>query len=217
MIKERVIETNDGILDESVVEMYNSYAKFMRDQGWYEIDVMIETGISSGDILEIGPGPGLVGLEIAKKLPSSNLTGYEISPAMITVAEKNAMDYGINAKYILGNAMEMSFQDSSFDTVITSSSMHEWKYPIRILNEINRVLRPGGHYCITDLYRDVDTRKWNFVYHYTPGDLRPNLLESLNASYTKEEILNILQKSDLKNAIVKNNYFTLCIYGTKQI
>jgi len=215
MIKERIIETNDGILDESDVEMYNSYAKFMRDKGWYDIDLIIETGISSGDILEIGPGPGLVGLEIAKKLPNSNLIGYEISPAMIAVAEKNAMDYGINAKYMLGNAIEISFQNSSFDSVITSSSMHEWEDPIRVFNEIYRVLRPDGHYCITDLRRDVEPRRWNFVYNSTPEEVRYNLLASLNASYTKEEILNLLHKSDLKNAMVKNNFFTLCVYGIK--
>ena len=215
MLKERIIETNDGILDESVVEIYNSYAKFMRDKGWYEIDLMIETGISSGCILEIGPGPGLVGLEIAKKLPNSNLTGYEINPAMIAIAEKNAIEYGINAKYILGNAMEMSFQDSCFDSVIANDSLHEWEYPIRIFNEIYRVLRLGGHYCITDLRRDIESPKWNFVYNSTPSELRPSLLSSLNASYTKEEILGILQKSDLKNAMVKNNLFSICIYGTK--
>ena len=215
MLKERIIEKNDGILDASEVEMYNSYAKFLRDKGWYDIDLMIETGISDGDILEIGPGPGLVGLEIVKKRPNSSLTGLEISPAMIAIAEKNAIEYGINAKYILGNAIKMSFQDSSFDSVISSSSLHEWEYPIRIFNEIHRVLKSDGHYCITDLHRDVDSRKWNFVYNSTPEEVKPNLLASLNASYTKEEILSILHKSDLKNANVKTNFFTLCIYGTK--
>ena len=67
MLTKRIAETSEGMQDEKIVEMYKSYAVFKRDNGWYEIDSMLETGISGGDILEIGSGPGLVGLEIAKK------------------------------------------------------------------------------------------------------------------------------------------------------
>ena len=215
MLAKRIIETNEGMQDETIVELFTSYAKFMRDEGWYEIDLMVETGISSGDILEIGPGPGLVGLEIVKKLPDSKLTGCEISQAMIQAAEMNAAEYRISAKYIHGNAIKMPFEDSSFDSVITNASMHEWEDPILVFNEIYRVLRDGGHYCITDLRRDVDRSKWDYVYYSTPKKLRPSLLASLNASYTKDEILEILSKSDLKNASVKYSLFTLCVYGNK--
>ena len=215
MLAERIIETNEGMQDETTVEMYKSYARFMRDNGWYEIDLMLETGILGGDILEIGSGPGLVGLEIVKKLAGSKLTGYEISQAMIKVAEINAAEYGINAKYVHGNAMKMPFHDSSFDSVITNASMHEWEDPVHIFNEIYRVLRSGGHYCIIDLRRDVGQVEWNYVYKSTPENVRPSLKASLNASYTKEEILKILSKSDLKNASVKYNFITLCIYGDK--
>jgi ubiquinone/menaquinone biosynthesis C-methylase UbiE len=215
MLKERIIETNDGIQDENAVEIYKSYAKFMRDKNWYGIDNMIKTGILRGNILEVGPGPGLVGLEIAKKLKGSNLTGYEISPAMIKVAEKNASEYGINAKYVLGNAMEMPFDANSFDSVVTNGSMHEWEEPIKIYNEIYRVLREGGHYCITDLRRDVGWLKWKYVYYATPKIVRPGLVTSFNASYTKDELMEILKRSELKNAKIKYNFFTLSIYGNK--
>jgi len=215
MLANRIIEANDGMQDESFGEMYKSYAEFMRNEGFYEIEAMLQTGITSGDILEVGSGPGLVGLEIAKKLPGSQLTGFDISQAMIKIAEINAAEYGINAKYILGNAMKMPFDDSSFDSVISNASMHEWEDPVPIFNEIYRVLRSGGHYCITDLHRDVDQRKWKLIYNSTPENVRPSLAASFNASYTKDEVLEILGKSDLKNASIKNNFFSLCIYGCK--
>ena len=215
MQAKRIIEPNEGMHDDAFVELYTSYAKFMRDNDWYEIDAMLETGISGGDILEVGSGPGLVGLEIAKKLSGSRLTGCEINRAMIKAAEINAAEYGINAQYFHGNAMKMPFEDLSFDSVITNASMHEWEDPIPIFNEIYRVLRNGGHYCITDLHRDVEQIKWNFVYKSTPKDVRPSLEASFNASYTKDEISEILSKSDLKNALIKNNFFTMCIYGEK--
>lgn len=88
MVKARVLETNEGIQNESTVETFDLFARSMRDKGWNGVDGMISSGIKGGDVLEIGPGPGYVGLELAKKLHPSSLTGCEISPAMIRFAKK---------------------------------------------------------------------------------------------------------------------------------
>jgi len=216
MLKPRVIETNEGIQNELTAEVFNAFARTMRDKGWNGVDSMLESGISGGSILEIGPGPGYVGLELLKKLPGATLTGCEISPAMIKIAEKNAALYDVDAKYMQGNAISMPFEDSSFDAVISNGSLHEWEEPERVFNEIYRVLRHGGRYCITDLRRDVGRLKRLLVYFSTkPKEMRPGLLTSLNASYTVNEILDILHGSNLKSALAKNEFFGLLIAGVK--
>ena len=216
MLKPRVIETNEGIQNELTAQVFDAFAKTMRDKGWNGVDSMLQSGISSGNILEIGPGPGYIGLELLKKLSGAALTGCEISPAMIKIAEKNAASYGVDAKYVQGNAISMPFEDSSFDAVISNGSLHEWEDPKRVFNEIYRVLRQGGRYCVTDLRRDVGWLKRSMVYHSTnPKEMRPGLLSSLNASYTEGEILEILSGSSLKNASVKKEFFGLCISGGK--
>ena len=57
-MKMRVIETNVGIQNEVTVEMFDSFARTMRDRGWNGVDSMIASGLCGGDMLEIGPGPG---------------------------------------------------------------------------------------------------------------------------------------------------------------
>lgn len=216
MIKTRVIETNEGIQNEVTVETFDVFARSMRDKGWNGVDGMIASGIRGGDVLEVGPGPGYVGLELAKKLHPSSLTGCEISPAMLRFAEKNAAEYAIPARYVLGNCMEMPFEDESFDTVISNGSLHEWENPIRAFNEIYRVLRSGGRYCITDLRRDVNRLKKAMVYLSTqPKEMRPGLIASLNAAYTVSEITELLRHSDLHGATVTSDFFGLCIAGEK--
>jgi len=216
MLKPRVMETNEGIQNELTAQVFDAFAKTMRDKGWNGVDSMLQSGISSGNILEIGPGPGYIGLELLKKLSGAALTGCEISLAMIKIAEKNAASYGVDAKYVQGNAISMPFEDSSFDAVISNGSLHEWEDPKRVFNEIYRVLRQGGRYCVTDLRRDVGWLKRSMVYHSTnPKEMRPGLLSSLNASYTEGEILEILSGSSLKNASVKKEFFGLCISGEK--
>lgn len=216
MIKTRTIETNEGIQNEITVEAFDLFARSMRDKGWNGVDGMIASGIKGGDVLEVGPGPGYVGLELAKKLKPSSLTGCEISPAMIRFAEKNAAEYGIPARYVPGNCVDMPFEDESFDTVISNGSLHKWESPIQAFNEIYRVLRTGGRYCITDLRRDVHPLKKAMVYLLTqPKEIRSGLVTSLDAAYTVFEITELLRQSDLHGASVTDDFFGLCIAGEK--
>ncbi len=216
MVKMRIIETDEGIQDELTVEAFDIFAREMRDKGWNGVDEMIASGIEGGDLLELGPGPGYVGLELTKKISVNSLTGCEISPAMIQIAKKNAVEYNFPADYVLGSCMQMPFENESFDTVISNGSLHEWENPLQAFGEIYRVLRHGGRYCITDLRRDVHPLKKAMVYQATrPKEMRRGLVTSLNAAYTLSEITELLRHSELSSAVVSSDFFGLCISGKK--
>lgn len=217
MVKMRITETDEGIQNEVTAAVFDVFARQMRDKGWQGVDGMIASGIRAGEILELGPGPGYVGLELAKKLEVKAFTACEISPAMIQIAEKNAREYGIDAAYVQGNVMDMPFADESFDCVVSNGSLHEWENPVRVFDEVYRVLRSGGRYCITDLCREVAAWKKMFVYLSTrPKEMRPGLVTSLNAAYTVAEITELLRCSGLREASVKKEFFGLCIAGEKK-
>lgn len=55
MTAARIIETNEGIQSEVTAEIFDEFAKGMRDKGWNGVADMIASGINGGDILEIGP------------------------------------------------------------------------------------------------------------------------------------------------------------------
>ncbi len=110
--------------------------------------------------------------------------------------------------------MQMPFEDCSFDSVFSNGSLHEWQEPIKVFNEIHRVLKPGGLYCITDLRRDVNSLlKWLIYFSTKPKEIRPGFLSSQSASYTANEIKNILDQSALKKYSINKNFLTLCISG----
>jgi len=63
MKKSRLIETNIGLQGESIVKDYDNLMKGSRDEGHLYTEKIIKFGITTGKALEIGPGPGYLGLE----------------------------------------------------------------------------------------------------------------------------------------------------------
>jgi ubiquinone/menaquinone biosynthesis C-methylase UbiE len=218
MVKPRVIETGEGIQGEFNVELYDRMMRSLRDRGWVETDQILKSGITEGLALEIGPGPGYLGLEWLKKTEGTKLTGLEISPKMISMAEKNAMEYGFEGrvKYVEGDAQKMPFESNTFDGVFTNGSLHEWSQPRRILDELFRVLKPGGKYFVSDMRRDMGPlMKWFMKLVTKPKEIRPGLTSSINASYTIEEIEAILAETSLKEHEVKKLMMGFLLTGVK--
>ncbi|NMC59061.1 MAG: class I SAM-dependent methyltransferase [Candidatus Methanofastidiosa archaeon] len=218
MVKPRVIETDEGIQEEFTVEVYDRMLRGLRDKGWMETNQIIKSGINNGLALEVGPGPGYLGLEWLKNTDKTKLMGIEISPAMIKMATKNSKEYGFEkrVKYVKGDAQKMPFENNYFDGVFSNGSLHEWSQPKKIFNEIYRVLKPGGMYFISELKRDMNfLLKWFMYYNTNPKEIRSGLISSINAAYTVEEIFNILKSTKLKDAKVTKNFMGIEISGDK--
>ncbi len=218
MVKPRVVETTEGIQDEYDVQIYDQMMRRMRDKGWLETKLILKAGIRQGLSFEVGPGPGYLGLEWLKQTDGTNLRGLEISPEMMSIAKRNANEYGFEnrVEYVKGDAQEMPFDDGMFDSVFTNGSLHEWPGPKRVFDEIHRVLKPGGKYCITDLRRDMNPLvKWFIKAVTKPKEIRPGLISSINSAYTVEEIQAVLSTSRLKRYTAKRQMMGLVVTGKK--
>lgn len=66
--------------------------------------------------------------------------------------------------------------------------------------------------------RDVNPLiKWLIYSSTKPKEIRPGFLTSFNASYTVDEIKELLRQSDLKDTVVSKEFFGLCISGKKSV
>lgn len=218
----RVPETDNGQQGEFIAVKYNTMQRHIRDQGWLKekVDLLIEQKITGGHALEVGIGPGYLGLEWLKKVEGEgNLTGIDISPEMVDLAKINSQEYGQenNSEYILCDALKMPFDDNSFDCVFSYGSLHEWRDPIMVFAEIQRVLRPGGRYCIIDLRRDLDRQSLAFMRINIDMELRKGLINSVRSSYTCAEIKKMFTGSTFENSEIFNVPLALCISGNKYL
>jgi ubiquinone/menaquinone biosynthesis C-methylase UbiE len=111
--------------------------------------------LSSGsEVLEVAPGPGFFAIELAK-LGNFKITGLDISRTLVEIATENARNAGANIDFRLGNASAMPFSPESFDFVYCSAAFKNFSAPDKALEEMYRVLRPGGQAAIADLCKDA--------------------------------------------------------------
>jgi ubiquinone/menaquinone biosynthesis C-methylase UbiE len=110
-----------------------------------------------GSVLDIGTGPGWLLIKLHRLSPDLRLVGLDISASMVVQARKNLA--GLRPadiiKLCVGKSSQLPFAVESFDTVVSTGSLHHWKDPLAGLNEVYRVLKPGGYAIMYDIVRDT--------------------------------------------------------------
>src|SRR4028118_964220 len=111
---------------------------------------------ASGEVLEVAVGTG-------RNFPfypeGVQLTGIDLSPAMLEIARKKADELSLDADLRESDAQELPFADASFDTVVCTLSLCNIPDDRRAIAEMKRVLRPGGRLLLLDHVR-ASSKVW---------------------------------------------------------
>ena len=103
--------------------------------------------ITLGNVLDIGCGTGALLTRLSEKRAGSQLTGVDASAEMLAIArERLPTEISLYKCW----AEELPFEDSTFDTVTSCNMFHFIRHPNEALDQMFRVLRPGGTLIITD-------------------------------------------------------------------
>jgi ubiquinone/menaquinone biosynthesis C-methylase UbiE len=153
------------------------------------------------DMLEVAPGPGFFAIELAK-LGDFKITGLDASRTFVEIASENARNASAQIDFRLGNASAMPFPDESFDFVYCSAAFKNFSEPVKALDEMHRVLRPGGEAVIADLRRDASLDEIN-AYLKQSGRSRFDAWVTkwvfrcmlIKRAYTKDEFLRMAAES----------------------
>ncbi|MBR4895205.1 MAG: class I SAM-dependent methyltransferase [Clostridia bacterium] len=100
----------------------------------------IPAAIRDKEVLELATGPGLLAKHVAPATKRMIATDY--SDGMIAEAKKG--DGPENLTFEKADAMQLPYNDDSFDVVLIANALHIVPDPEKVLSEIDRVLRPGG-------------------------------------------------------------------------
>ena len=163
-------------------------------------------------VLEIAPGPGYLSVALGKLGPFK-ITGLDISESFVKIASQYAKREGVTARFIHGSASDIPLEDGLFDLIVCRAAFKNFSEPLKALNEMHRVLKPGGRAVIIDLRKDAS---WDEIVSYVDG-LHESAMNSwfmkftfkhmlLKRAYTETGISSLAAESDFKACeIVRNS------------
>lgn len=110
--------------------------------------------IEEGDsVLDLGSGAGndcFVARAIVGE--TGKVTGIDFTDAMLEKARKNVAKLGFtNVEFVKGDIEEMPLTDNQFNVIISNCVLNLVPDKTKAFLEIMRVLKPGGHFCVSDV------------------------------------------------------------------
>jgi len=158
------------------------------------------------NVLDVGCGPGNFTSYVATKLPADGLAvGVDISTSMLDRAVRFA-DTGTTV-YIRADAHELPFPSASFDGVMCYAAMYMMRDPYCALDELIRVLTPGGRLAVMTTCT-AKTRTWRFVQWLLTAPLGIRM-------FTRREVERHLRERHLYDVTIKVNGMSQFISATK--
>jgi ubiquinone/menaquinone biosynthesis C-methylase UbiE len=116
-------------------------------------DAVAARAPAGGRVLEVAPGPGYLAIELARR--GFDVSGLDISRSFVGIARQSAEAARVAVRFEHGDAAHMPFQDRTFDFIVCMAAFKNFTDPLGALDEIHRVLRPGGGASIQDLSRNA--------------------------------------------------------------
>jgi O-methyltransferase StaMB len=169
-------------------------------------ELLIERlGVGPGShVLDLGCGHGGPGVAVAKAT-GARVTGISISTEQVARANARAAAAGLadRVEFRHANALELPFEEASFDAVLAFESIIHMPDREHVLRQVRRVLKPGGRLVLTDFYErsPIPAEKLPAVQRYLrdflctivqPGDYIP-MLERVGLRFV--ELLDISDQS----------------------
>jgi arsenite methyltransferase len=156
-------------------------------------------GIRAGDsVLDLGCGAGN-DVFVARSIvgETGKVTGLDFTDEMLDKARRNNVTMGYeNVEFLKGDIEEIPLPGNIYDVVISNCVLSLVPDKQRAFSEIRRVLKPGDHFCVSDIV--------------LKGDLPEDIREAaalyagcISGALQKEEYLQMVEESGFDAVVVK--------------
>lgn len=146
-------ELNDVFAD---VARYYDRANHVASLGlwnWFRDSFLATIDVRGGQkVLDVCAGTNAVGIALLRKQPDLEVHAIDRSPAMQEVGRRRAAVQGFHIDSTIGDVHKLPFPDNYFDVVTLQWASRHLRI-MDVCREINRVLKPGGHFYHCDMLR----------------------------------------------------------------
>jgi glycosyltransferase involved in cell wall biosynthesis/ubiquinone/menaquinone biosynthesis C-methylase UbiE len=164
--------------EEVEAHRYGQYAPWMPE-------IMEFDRHSGEDVLEIGGGIGTDSSQFARH--GARVTDLDLSAGHLALAQENFARRNLQARFVHHDAESLPFDDNQFDVVYSNGVLHHTPNTARVVQEIRRVLKPGGK-AIVMMYAELSLHYWrelvwklglerDMLKHHSMGDIMSRHVE----------------------------------------
>jgi ubiquinone/menaquinone biosynthesis C-methylase UbiE len=162
---------------------------------------------SASRVLEVAPGPGYLAVALVK-LTGCRLTGLDISQSFVRIAGEKARKAGLRIAFEQGDAADLPFPADQFDFIVCRAAFKNFARPLAALNEMHRVLKPGGTALIIDLRKDFSKAAIN-DYVKDRGAINALIIKWTfhtmlkKRAYTRDSIAQLVSQSEFRQGEIR--------------
>jgi ubiquinone/menaquinone biosynthesis C-methylase UbiE len=171
---------------------------------WIMDRIEREVAILKGKhLLEIGCGMGYDSLEFLKR--GVRVTSTDLTPQAVKLTRRHFEIEGVQPEDVrTANALELPFEDNTFDAVWANGVLHATGDTVRAISEARRVIKPGGRAIISHFYRKPS---WMYALHYWGRENIEYKEEDppVNEFYTEKEIESMFEGFKLVEAVQEHH------------
>ncbi|MBU4262457.1 MAG: class I SAM-dependent methyltransferase [Proteobacteria bacterium] len=173
-------------------------------------------------ILDLGCGPAAIPLLLARHFPHCEIHGVDGAPNMLAYGKKAVQREGLEQRVRLFHGIlpeNFHLGRERYEVVVSNYLLHHLADPLVLWNGIHKYCLPHAAVLIIDLLRPASKESAEFlVEKYIPDApplLRQDMLLSLHAAYTLDEITAQLEEANLAEnlTLTKSSPFQFSAYG----
>ncbi len=195
------------------------------DKGWRKKAIRYLMPFNPQTILDIATGTGDFAILAAEMLHPKRLVGADISEGMMEIGRKKVKAKGLQEiiSFEKEDCLKLSYPDNSFDAVTAAFGIRNFASLDKGLQEMYRVLKPGGHLSIVELTTPVSfpMRQLFHIYSHSVLPVYGRLISKDTSAYsylTKtieafpqgERMTDILHEAGFSKASFKRLTFGIC-------
>jgi ubiquinone/menaquinone biosynthesis C-methylase UbiE len=156
--------------------------------------------LSGGYVLDVATGGGgFINFLMENLKDYLEITGIDCNEKPLDAARKSYSQANIH--FMRMDAALMEFPDGRFDTVCISNSLHHMTDLPRVLAEMKRVCKPGGHFIIAEMYRDgqSETQLTHVRLHHwwAAVDTAEGIIH--HETFTRQQVVDITHELSLQH------------------
>ena len=171
--------------------------------------------IDGGKVLDVATSDGdFVGTLMKSLKGYGSFVGIDNSAKEIEAAKKRFKGQPIDILKM--DAEALRFEDASFDTVCISYSLHHLSHIDKVMAEMKRVLKPGGHFIAQEMFSDgaqTESQRTEILQHHWDAEIDRLFGISHNQTLTKQEILEIIDDLNLRTVtVIESTHPVKCLF-----